>query len=266
MTTWVVGDLQGCLEPLQRLLEQARFDPARDRLWLTGDLVNRGPASAACVRFVRSLGDRAVTVLGNHDLHLLAIAAGLAKPHRDDTTHDLLNAPDRDALLDWLRHRPLLHVEAGAVLVHAGLLPQWTVTQAATLAREVEAALQGPDPVRFLERMYGNHPARWDDGLRGADRLRVVVNAFTRLRLMTPDGGMDFAHKGELDDAPPGLVPWFDAPDRRWTSHTILFGHWSALNYRAGPGWVSLDSGCVWGRSLTATSWPQRQVLAVPCP
>lgn len=266
MTTWVVGDLQGCLEPLQRLLDAVQFDRTRDRLWLTGDLVNRGPDSAATVRFVRDLGDRAVTVLGNHDLHLLAIAAGLAKPHRDDTTHDLLNAPDRDALLDWLRHQPLMHVAHGAALVHAGLLPQWTVTQAEALAREAEHALRGPRHVRFLERMYGNTPARWDDTLRGADRLRVIVNAMTRLRLVTADGAMDFAHKGELDDAPAGLLPWFDAPGRASTSHTVLFGHWSALNYRIGPGWVSLDSGCVWGRCLTALSWPQRELRSVPCP
>jgi bis(5'-nucleosyl)-tetraphosphatase (symmetrical) len=266
MRTLIVGDLQGCLAPLQRLLDAARFDPAVDRLWFTGDLVNRGPESLAALRFVRSLGDAAITVLGNHDLHLLAVAAGVARPRRDDTLDDILAAPDRDALLDWLRTRPLLHVDGPLVLVHAGLLPTWTVAQARQLGEEVEACLRGPRYPRFLAHMYGNAPERWDDALAGDDRLRLVVNAMTRLRLVrVDDGAMDFAHKGELDDAPAGLTAWFDVPDRASATHTIVFGHWSALGLREGPGWICLDSGCVWGRALTALSWPERSLLSVPC-
>jgi bis(5'-nucleosyl)-tetraphosphatase (symmetrical) len=265
MAIYAVGDIQGCAAELEQVLEATRFDPATDRLWLVGDLVNRGPASPQVLRLVRSLGDSAITVLGNHDLHLLAVAAGVAEQHRTDTLDDLLDAPDCDELLDWLRHRPLLHAEGGYVLVHAGLLPQWTAEQAAGLAREVESALRGPDHVTFLERMYGNSPHGWDDGLTGYKRLRVIVNAFTRMRICTPAGEMEFRFKGEPPDIPEGYVPWFEAPGRRTRDDTVIFGHWSALGLKVEPGVIALDTGCLWGGPMTAIRLDDRQLFQIPC-
>lgn len=265
MATYAIGDIQGCLEPLRRLLDTIGFDPSADRLWFVGDLVNRGPESAATLRFVRDLGDRTVVVLGNHDLHLLVAAAGLAKIHREDTFGDVLDAPDREALLDWLRHRPLMHVEGRYALVHAGLLPQWTVEEAMAAAQEVEAALRAPDPTLFYRHMYGNEPRTWDPGLAGWDRLRVIVNAMTRMRICTPAGAMEFRHKGELGDIPSGYLPWYDAPGRRSRSHVVVFGHWSALGFRPGPDYLALDSGCLWGRQLTAVRLEDHRAFHVPC-
>ncbi len=266
MATYVIGDLQGCFEPLQRLLAHIRFDPSRDRLWFVGDLVNRGPASLATLRFVRDLGDRAVVTLGNHDLHLLVVAEGFAKRHPDDTLGEILAAPDRDELVDWLRTRPLMHVEGDVAMVHAGLLPQWTIAQAAALAGEAEAVLAGSDHREFFRHMYGNKPDRWDDTLDGWDRLRVVINAFTRMRICTAAGVMEFKHKGELADIPDGYMPWFDVPGRASLGTTVVFGHWSALGCRTGDGYVSLDSGCLWGRALTALRLEDRQVFQIACP
>jgi len=266
MATYAIGDLQGCFRPLMRLLDRVGFDRSRDRLWFVGDLVNRGPGSLEVLRFVRDLGDRAVVTLGNHDLHLLVVADGFAKRHPDDTLGEILAAPDRDELLAWLRTRPLFHTEGEFAMVHAGLLPGWTIPQAVDLAAEAEAALAGPDHREFFRHMYGNKPVRWDDALEGWDRLRVVINAFTRLRICTPDGAMEFRHKGELADIPEGYVPWFDVPGRRSLSHTTVFGHWSALGCRIGEGYVSLDSGCLWGRALTALRLDDRQVFQIACP
>ena len=263
MATYAIGDLQGCLEPLLRLLELVRFDLSRDRLWFVGDLVNRGPESLAALRFVRDLGDRAVVTLGNHDLHLLVVAEGFAKRHPDDTLGEILKAPDRDDLLAWLRTRPLMHVEGGLAMVHAGLLPGWTIPQAASLAAQAGAVLAGDDHREFFRHMYGNKPDRWDESLAGWDRLRVVINAFTRMRICTSDGAMEFKHKGELADIPGGYLPWFDVPGRRSLSHTVIFGHWSALGFRRGEGYVSLDSGCLWGRELTALRLEDRQPFHV---
>jgi len=190
MPTYAIGDIQGCYDEMRRLLDSIAFNPAQDRLWLVGDLVNRGPQSAEVLRYLRGLGERAICVLGNHDLHLLVVAAGVRKPHRGDTLDALLAAPDRDELLDWLRRQRLMHADAGYAMVHAGLLPQWGIAQALALAREVEIALQSPDYGEFLNCMYGNAPAQWRDDLTGYDRLRVVVNAMTRLRLCTPGGVM----------------------------------------------------------------------------
>ena len=253
MAVYAIGDVQGCLAPLRQLLERVDFDSARDTLWFTGDLVNRGPDSLGVLRLVRDLGERAVTVLGNHDLHLLALAAGIDKKKQRDTLDDVLAAPDRDELLDWLRGRPLLHHDTtlGYTLVHAGLLPPWGLTEAQQLAREVEAALH-MEPKGFFRHMYGNQPDRWDNGLRGPERLRVVVNAFTRLRYCTPEGCMDLEQKGAPGSQPPGLLPWFEAPHRRSRDLRVVFGHWSTLGRYQGNGVMSLDSGCVWGRALTA--------------
>jgi bis(5'-nucleosyl)-tetraphosphatase (symmetrical) len=248
------------------LLDQARFDPARDRLWFVGDLVNRGPDSLQCLRFVRSLGERALAVLGNHDLHLICVAAGAEKSRKRDTLEEVLAAPDRDELVAWLRHRPLLHVEGGYALVHAGLMPQWSVARARELAAEVEARLRGPDYRELLEEMYGDEPARWDDRLAGMDRLRVIINAMTRLRVLDAGGAMALGYKGEPGEAREGLTPWFDAPGRASRDHAVVCGHWSALGLEIRPDLLSLDSGCVWGRSLTAVRLEDRAVFAVPCP
>jgi bis(5'-nucleosyl)-tetraphosphatase (symmetrical) len=265
MSTYVIGDVQGCFDELRRLLAAIAFDRTRDRLWFVGDLVNRGPQSLAVLRFVRDLGSAALTVLGNHDLHLLTFAAGLAKPRADDTLDEVLEAPDRAELVEWLRHLPMLHVEGDYVLVHAGLLPQWSVDQARALGREVESALRGPRHRDFLQALYGGKPDRWDDALRGADRLRVIVNAMTRMRFCTPDGVMEFQTKGEATAAPPGYMPWFDAPGRRSSDHTVICGHWSALGLCVAPRLLALDSGCVWGGRLSAVRLEDRAITQVPC-
>ncbi len=266
MATYAIGDLQGCFAPLQQLLGEIGYSRARDRLWFVGDVVNRGPASLEALRFVRDLGAGAVMVLGNHDLHLLVSAWGGRKIHKDDTLDDILAAPDRAQLLDWLRRQPLMHVEGDYAMVHAGLLPQWTIGQALDLAGEAEVALRADDHEAFYARMYGNDPDRWHDSLAGWDRLRVIVNAMTRLRICTPDGVMEFAHKGELTDVPDGYLPWFDVPARRSTSHTIVCGHWSALGLRSGSRLLALDTGCLWGRALTAVRLEDRKLFSVACP
>lgn len=265
MSTYAIGDIQGCYDPLQRLLDRLAFDPARDRLWLVGDLVNRGPQSAAVARFVKSLGECAVTVLGNHDLALLVVAASARKPHASDTFGDILAAPDSDELLDWLRHRQLMHAAGGYAMVHAGLLPQWDIAQALTLAREVENALAGSDYPELLRRMYGNEPARWHDGLAGFDRLRVVINAMTRMRLVDADGAMEFSHKTGLANLPPGYLPWYDAPGRASCDTPIIFGHWAALGLVVRPDVVGLDTGCVWGRRLSAMRLEDRRIVHCDC-
>ena len=265
MATYAIGDIQGCAVELQQLLEHIRFDAARDRVWLVGDLVNRGPDSLQVLRLVRSLGDAAITVLGNHDLHLLAVAAGVAEQHRTDTLDEVLAAPDRAELLDWLRRQRLVHAEAGYLLVHAGLLPQWTVEQAVALAREAESALRGPDHVVFLERMYGNTPHAWDDELTGYKRLRVIVNAFTRMRICTAQGEMEFRFKGEVQDIPAGYLPWYQVPKRKSREATVIFGHWSALGLKVEPRLIALDTGCLWGGPMTAIRLEDRQLFQVEC-
>ena len=265
MSTYAIGDVQGCYDALRRLLDAIDFDPAHDVLWFVGDLVNRGPQSLETLRFVRSLGERAVTVLGNHDLSLLVIAAGHSKPHRGDTIDQVLYAPDREALLDWLRHQKLMHAEDGYAMVHAGLLPQWTIEQALELAGEVETALQGPEHGALLREMYGNKPDRWDESLTGYDRLRVVVNAMTRLRLCDAAGRMEFSHKTGLDSAPQGFMPWFEVPERASAGTTIVFGHWAALGLVMRTDVAAIDTGCVWGRELTALRLRDRRLFQCRC-
>ena len=266
MATLAIGDIQGCYDQLMRLLERARYDERRDVLWFVGDLVNRGPQSLATVRFVKGLGERAVTVLGNHDLNLLAVAEGIRKPHRGDTDGDILAAPDRDELLAWLRRQKMLHVEKGYAMVHAGLLPQWSIAQAAGLAREVEAALRAPAYRQFLRDMYGNEPARWRDDLAGTDRLRVVVNAMARMRLTSPDGELELGYKMGLDRVPRGYMPWYDVPQRASRGVTILFGHWASHGLLVRDDVVCLDSGCVWGRALSALRLEDRRLFSCDCP
>ncbi len=248
------------------MLDSAHFDPTRDRLWFVGDLVNRGPDSLACLRFVKALGERAIAVLGNHDLHLVCVAEGVEKRRKRDTLDDVLGAPDRDELVAWLRERPLMHVEGGYAMVHAGLLPQWSVARARELAGEVEARLRGPDYRGLLVHMYGDEPAHWDDSLMGIERLRVIINAMTRLRVCNSRGAMVLKFKGEPSEASAEWTPWFDAPGRRSSDHAIVCGHWSALGLRIRPDLLALDSGCVWGRALTAVRLDDRVVFEAQCP
>ena len=261
MAIYAIGDVQGCYSALRRLLDKCAFDPARDRLWLVGDLVNRGPHSLAVLRFVKSLGTRAITVLGNHDLHLLVVAAGYAKPHHGDTIDAVLRAPDRDELLHWLRHRKMMHAGNGHAMVHAGLLPQWSIKKALGLAQEVEAALQDDDHDEFLRHMYGNKPARWRDSLRGFDRLRVITNTFTRMRLCTAEGRLEFAHKGNPVDMPAGFMPWYAVPKRRSRTTPVIFGHWASLGLYTGANVFAIDTGCIWGRALTALRLSDRALF-----
>lgn len=265
MATYAVGDIQGCCTEFQQLLERLCFDPAADKLWLVGDLVNRGSDSLDVLRLVKSLGDAAITVLGNHDLHLLAVAEGAAELHRSDTLHEILSAPDRDELLAWLRAQRLLHVEGDWVLVHAGLLPSWTVAQAQRLAHEVEAILRGKHYHDFFVRMYGNHPNRWEDDLTGHKRWRVITNALTRMRICTTQGEMEFKFKGEKKDIPQGYLAWFDVPGRASADATVVCGHWSALGLKVTPHVIVLDTGCLWGGPLSAIRLEDRQLFQVTC-
>lgn len=265
MATWAIGDVQGCFDELVALLDACRFDRSQDRLWFVGDLVNRGPRSLEVLRFVRELGEGACVVLGNHDLHLLCVAEGFARARADDTLEAVLGAPDRDELLGWLRERPLMHVQGGWAMVHAGLLPQWTVTRARVLAGEVETALRGRGYRAFLADLYGSRPDRWSDELAGADRLRVVVNAMTRMRFCAADGQMEFLTKGEAASAPPGFMPWFDLRAAAGADPPIVCGHWSALGVHLAERVVAIDSGCVWGNSLTALRLEDRMIVQVPC-
>jgi bis(5'-nucleosyl)-tetraphosphatase (symmetrical) len=252
MAHYLIGDLQGCDAPLARLLSKIAFSPSRDTLFFLGDLVNRGPASDAVLRRLMGYGDSARCLLGNHDLSLLAVAQGNRAPHRNDTMDCILRAPDRDAMLDWLRHRSMAIHAHGLLMVHGGVLPSWDLAQVLALAGEVEAVLRGPQLPEFLAHMYGNQPDHWEAGLAGWDRLRVVVNALTRLRFCTPEGVMDLRASGGLHKAPRGLVAWFDVPGRRTAGVPIAFGHWSTLGYLRRPDLISLDTGCVWGGCLSA--------------
>jgi bis(5'-nucleosyl)-tetraphosphatase (symmetrical) len=268
MSTYVIGDLQGCRQPMQALLTRIHARSERPSLAFIGDLVNRGPQSLPTLRQIaqsRAAGDAVITVLGNHDLHLLAVAHGIRKSHRSDTIKDILDAPDCIELLDWIRHQPLAHFEQGHLLVHAGVVPQWSAQQTLAYAHEVEAVLRGPDWVDFLREMYGNAPDTWDDGLTGVDRLRCIVNVLTRIRFCTPEGMMEFTTKGGIDAAPPGYLPWFDVPGRRTEDVTVVFGHWSALGLLMRPNLIGLDTGCIWGGKLTAVCLDDRSVLQVDC-
>ena len=249
---YLIGDVQGCCDALQHLLERIAFSPSRDRLYLLGDLVNRGPASLATLRLLMRLGGATTCLLGNHDLHLLAAAQGVRPAHRSDTVQDILAAPDRPALLDWLRHQHMAQQAHGWLMVHAGVLPQWDAAQTLACAAEVEAALRGPDLAAFLHEMYGNEPDRWSESLSGSARLRCIVNALTRLRFCSTEGRMDFVSKEGAGAAPAGFLPWFDVPGRRNAGTRIAFGHWSTLGLVQRHDLLALDTGCVWGGRLSA--------------
>jgi len=266
MSTYTIGDIQGCDGQLNALLERINASTPDADLRFVGDLVNRGPQSLATLRHIRSLGSRAQAVLGNHDLHLLAVSQGIRPLHATDTLQDILIAPDRDELIGWLRHRPLALFEQGHLLFHAGVLPEWDAEKVMALAHEVEAMLRGPDWVDFLHHMYGNEPAIWSDNLEGYDRLRCIINTLTRIRFCRPDGGIDFKIKEGAGAAPDGYVPWFDMPGRKTADVTCVFGHWSALGLTLRPNLIGLDTGCVWGGKLTAVRLEDRALFQVECP
>lgn len=270
MAVYAIGDVQGCHDELRRLLDALSFDPGRDRLWLVGDLVNRGPRSVETLRLVKSLGPAAVTVLGNHDLHAVAVASGAEPRKSKDTLDALLDAPDATELMDWLRTRPLLHHDPalGWAMVHAGLPPEWDLAEAAARAAEVETVLAGEGAGEFLRNMYGDRPERWAPDLAGHDRLRFITNCFTRIRYCRPDGSLDLDSKGPPGAQPPGHLPWFRVPGRRSAGERLVFGHWSTLGAIAEAGVRSLDTGCVWGGRLTALRLddPDADLTSVDCP
>ena len=273
MALYCIGDIQGCDSALQRLLDVIDFSASRDTVYLLGDLVNRGPDSAAVLRRCMAADGALRSLLGNHDLHLLATAYGVRKPSRRDTLGSVLDAPDRPALLDWLRQQPLArqHRLAGEslLMVHAGVLPAWSAQEALALAEEVHTVLRGPDVLDFLQQMYGNTPDHWSDALTGAERLRVIVNALTRLRFCTPEGVMDFDSSDSADAAPHGMLAWFDVPGRRSADTLVAFGHWSTLGWLQRPKVLGLDTGCVWGGCLSAVRFgsalAERELLQVHC-
>lgn len=252
MAIYAIGDVQGCHDELLRLVDQLKFDPLEDQLWFTGDLVNRGPKSLETLRTIRALGNSAVSVLGNHDLHLLAVAEGISRTKHQDTFADVLKAPDRDELLGWLRTLPLLHHEAGFYLIHAGLPPQWRLEDAARLAPEVESVLRSADYADFLWHMYGNEPQLWSEKLEGFDRLRFITNCLTRVRFCSLDGRINLTEKGGPDGANDDLIPWFAHPDRPRSDDWVVYGHWSTLGYHQSHQTICIDTGCLWGGSLTA--------------
>jgi bis(5'-nucleosyl)-tetraphosphatase (symmetrical) len=262
MATYAIGDVQGCYDELQALLARIGFDRDRDRLWFVGDLVNRGPKSLEVLRFVKALGERAITVLGNHDLHLITQYEGFERKRKDDTFADVLEAPDAGELIGWLRARPIMHVGGDWAMVHAGLLPQWTIDFAVSLAKEVENALRSPNYRDFLAHMYGSKPTRWSDALEGWDRLRVIVNAMTRMRFCKPDGEMDFHTSGKT--APAGFLPWHET--RRDDDRQVVFGHWSTAGLQLKARLAGIDTGCIWGGPLTALRLEDRWLAQVPSP
>jgi bis(5'-nucleosyl)-tetraphosphatase (symmetrical) len=262
VATYAIGDIQGCMASLERLLALVAFSPARDRLWLVGDLVNRGPRSLDVLRWARTMGDVVTCVLGNHDLHLLARAAGAATDKPRDTLDDVLRAHDVDRLIDWLRMQPLMHVEDSYALVHAGLHPRWTIAAARDRAAEIEAQLRAPTWRAFLAQLHGPTP-RWDDRLGGGDRWRAILAYLVRARTLKTDGRIEPSFDGPPSSAPEGCVPWFAFASPAWATHTVVFGHWAALGLDLGPHHIALDTGCVWGKTLTAMRLPDRAVYQV---
>lgn len=254
MAIYAIGDVQGCFDELLELLDEISFNPELDQLWFAGDLVNRGPKSVEVLRFVKNLGERAVVVLGNHDFHLLAVAHGCGKKLRQDTLQQVLDAPDSDELISWLRHRPLLHHDetTGYTMVHAGLPPGWNLSEARQYAAEVETLMRSDEFGQFLEVMYSNLPDIWSDGLKGLDRIRFIVNCFSRLRYCDQAGRLALQYKDAPGSQPDGVVPWFDVNGRRSADESIVFGHWSTLGVGLRKSTWSLDSGCLWGGKLTA--------------
>ena len=268
MSTYAIGDIQGCYQPLRCLLKQVAFDPDKDQLWLAGDLVNRGPNSLETLRYLHSLGDAVVAVLGNHDLHLLAIAHGCQSPKAKDTLQEILDAPDRQQLLDWLQQRPLLHHDKklAYTMVHAGIPPQWSLSSAQKFAREVEEVLQGKNAKQFFANMYGNQPDCWSKKLSGFDRLRVITNYLTRMRFISDDGALDLNNKRQPSKAAAGTLPWYQHPNRKTHDERLIFGHWAALQGELNEANLfALDTGCVWGGKLTTLRLEDQQYFCCEC-
>lgn len=265
MATYAIGDVQGCHDALQRLVQHVRFDPTRDRLWFVGDLVNRGPDSLNVLRYIKNLQDRAVVVLGNHDLFLLAVAEGIVTLRPEDTLQDILTAPDRDELLAWVRRQRLLYREDSFVLVHAGLLPQWSVDEAQKLAHEVEAGLQGSSYRDILQALSPSKHLQWSSDLTGPTRLATIIKVLTRLRACSSEGQMESTFNGPSERVPPGYLPWFKIAGRHHDDATIICGHWSALGLHREDRLLAIDSGCVWGRELTAVRLEDRKIFQVRC-
>lgn len=264
---YLVGDIQGCADAFERLLAEIAFSPSRDRLYVLGDLVNRGPASLATLRRLREFGAAATCVLGNHDWHLLAVAAGVRQRHRSDTIDDILDAPDREAWLDWLRQRRMAVFEQGWLMLHAGVVPQWDVALTLELAGALETALREQPAREFLAAMFGNEPLRWSESLAGTERLRFTLNTLTRARFVSADGTLEFETKDGAQAAPPGFQPWFELPGRRTAGTPIAFGHWSSLGLVDRADLLGIDTGCVWGEKLTAVriDGTRREIIQVGC-
>lgn len=264
MATYAIGDVQGCSTQLNELVDHINFDPTTDRLWFVGDLVNRGPASLSVLRFIKNLGSTARVVLGNHDLFLLAAAEGIVALRRKDTIQDVLTADDRSELLEWLRHQPLHHREKSFLMIHAGILPQWTIDETVSLSREVESVLSGPNYRVFLEALFRGLTPRWDPALAGDERLASIARVLTRLRTCTPTGDLS-GFSGPPEQAPDGYLPWFRHPHRRQADTTIVCGHWAALGLYVEPTLLAIDSGCIWGKQLTAVRLEDRRIFQVAC-
>jgi bis(5'-nucleosyl)-tetraphosphatase (symmetrical) len=266
MATYAIGDIQGCFSALERLIQQLQFDPAKDRLWFVGDLVNRGPDSVNVLRYIKNLGGSAVTVLGNHDLHLLAVATGCVPMREKDTIQDVLAAPDRDDLIEWVRHQRMLYREGDFLMIHAGLLPGWSVSDADLFAQEVRTILRSDDYRTFLAALYDDKRARqWSSNITGMERSLAIAKILTRLRICTMDGRVDLSFKRPPEQAPSDYLPWFQIPNRHNADVTIIFGHWAALGLHMQDNVIGLDSGCVWGRQLTAVRLDDRHVFQVSC-
>lgn len=264
---YLIGDVQGCCGALDRLLAKIDFSASRDHIFVLGDLVNRGPQSLETLRRLRGFGASATCLLGNHDLNLLAVAQGVRKPHKGDTIAEILDAPDREEWLDWLRQRRMAVFAHGWLMLHAGVVPQWDVAQTLRLAGEVETLLRSDALAAFLPQMYGDQPARWSESLAGVERARFVVNVLTRARFVAADGTLDLVTKDGIGGAPPGFHPWFEVPGRRTEGTPIAFGHWATLGLIDRPDLLALDTGCVWGRQLSAAriDGAQREIIQVAC-
>ncbi|WP_028884661.1 symmetrical bis(5'-nucleosyl)-tetraphosphatase [Taylorella asinigenitalis] len=264
-SVWAIGDVQGCYDPLKKLLDSKEIKhDENSEIWFAGDIINRGPKSLKTIRHIMSMGDRAKTVLGNHDLHLLACYAGFRRENKTDTINEILSAPDVKDIINWLRSRPLAHYDQGHLLVHAGVLPKWDLEKTLSLAKEVEEALQSKNWKKYLEKMYGNEPNRWTESLKGSRRRRVIINSFTRMRMCFPDGSMEFGSKEAPSNSKQfNLVPWFEVADRKCKDTTIIFGHWSTLGLMVKKHLIALDTGCVWGGKLSAIRLSDRLLVQV---
>jgi len=267
MSIYAIGDIQGCFDDLLRLLDKIKFDQQSDQLWFAGDLVNRGPKSLETLRFIKSLGQSAITVLGNHDLHLLAMANKQRVPRKKDSLDQILDAPDCPELLYWLRHRPLFHFNDDFCLLHAGLPPQWDYSKTKKMALKAEKVLQGPKHVAFFKAMYGDKPDCWSSGLYGMNKIRFIINCFTRMRYCDVNGRLDFKNNGAVGSQPEHLMPWFSVPGRKSANMKIIFGHWSTLGYYHGHNCYAIDTGCLWGGQLTAIKLGKKvKRISIDCP